>query len=59
MTDSAKQLALDAVSRLPEDASLEDAMERLYLLAKIERGRADAQADRVLEHDEVRKRFGV
>lgn len=37
---SPKQLALQAVQQLP-DASIEDAMERLYLLASIERGRAD------------------
>lgn len=44
---SPKQLALHAVEQLPEDASLDDAMERLYFLAKIERGRDDARAGRV------------
>ena len=55
---SAKQLALQAVEQLPDDATLEDAMERLFLLEKIERGRADVQAGRVVAHEEVERRFG-
>jgi predicted transcriptional regulator len=56
---SAKQLALEAVKQLPDDASLEDAMERLYVLAAIERGRADIAAGRIVSHEEVRRRFGL
>ena len=53
-----KQLALQAVQQLPEDATFEDIMERLYLLEKIERGRADIREGRVVAHEEVLKRFG-
>jgi len=56
---TAKQLALRAVEQLPEDATLEDAMERLFFLEKIERGRADARGGRVTPHEEVRTRFGL
>lgn len=60
MSDAtAKQLALRALEQLPEDATLEDAMERLYLLEKIERGRADVQAGRVVSHEEVVSRLGL
>lgn len=55
---SAKQLALRAVEQLPDDATLEDAMERLYLLEKIERGRADVREGRVISHEEIVARFG-
>ena len=55
---TAKQLALRAVEQLPDDATLEDAMERLYLLEKIERGREDIRAGRVVTHEEVVARFG-
>ena len=55
---TAKQLALEAVERLPDDATLEDVMERLYFLAKIVRGRADVAAGGTVPHEEVRKRFG-
>ena len=58
-TPSAKQRALEAVKQLPEDASLEDAMERLYVLEAIERGRADVAAGRVISHDEARRRLGL
>ncbi len=56
---TAKQLALRALEDLPEDATFEDAMERLYFLEKIERGRADARAGRVVAHEEIVARFGL
>ena len=55
---TAKQLALHALEELPEDATLEDAMERLFLLEKIERGRAEARAGRTVAHEDVVARFG-
>ena len=56
---SAKQLALRALEQLPDDATLDDAMDRLYFLTKIERGLADADAGRVITHEEVLARFGL
>ena len=56
---TAKQLALRALEQLPEDATLEDAMERLYFLEKIERGRAEARAGRTVAHEDVGARFGL
>ena len=54
---SAKQLALHALEQLPEDATLEDAMERLYLLESVERGRADVREGRVVSHEDVVRQF--
>ena len=60
MADSTvKQKVLDAVKGLPADATVEDAMERLYFLAKIERGLADADAGRVRSGEEVQGKFGL
>lgn len=60
MTDpSPKQLAIHALEQLPENATLEDAMERLYLLESIERGRADVRAGRTVSHEDVKRRFGI
>jgi predicted transcriptional regulator len=56
---SAKQMALRALEQLPDDATLDDAMERLYFLTKVERGLADADAGRVVPHEEVLARFGL
>jgi len=53
---NAKQKILEAVELLPPDATIEDAIERLYFLAKIERGLADADAGRLTPHDEVKRR---
>jgi toxin ParE1/3/4 len=59
MAESIKERVLEAVRQLPPDATVEDAMERLYFLAKIERGVADAEAGRVVAHDEVKRRFSL
>ena len=54
-----KQKAIEALERLPETASLEDAIERLCFIAKVEQGLRDSDAGRVTPHDEVKKRFSV
>ena len=56
---SPKQLALKAIEDLPADATIEDAMERLYFLAKVHRGLAEAEVGQFVSHDEVRTRFGL
>lgn len=54
---SAKQRALEAVRALPDDATLEDVMERIYFLAKVERGLEQADADETIPHEDVKKRL--
>lgn len=54
---SAKQLAQAAVEHLPDDASVEDVMERLAFLAEVERGLAEADAGRTIAHEEILARF--
>ena len=51
-----KEKVLRAVQTLPDDASIEDAMERLLLLAKVERGLQQADSGQTLSHDEVTDR---
>jgi len=51
-----KEKMLQAVSELPDDASVEDAMEKLLVLAKIERGLAQADRGETLSHREVKER---
>ena len=52
-----KQKILDVVRSLPVDATIEDAMERILFLAKMERGIGQADAGKTLPHDKVRKRM--
>ena len=54
---SIKQKVLDGVETLPADATIEDAMERLYFLAKIQRGLEQADAGDTQTHEEAKKRL--
>ena len=51
---TAKEKALEAVEGLPADATLEDAMERLYFLYKVERGLAEADAGEIVTHEQAK-----
>lgn len=54
---SVKQKVIEAVESLPTDATVEDAMERLYFLAKIQRGLEQADAGDTISHDDAKKRL--
>lgn len=54
-----KKRILDALENLDDDASIEDAIERLYFLAKVEKGFTQLDEGRTIEHDEMKKRFGL
>ena len=54
---SPKQRVVEAVQKLPDNATVEEAMERLYFLAKVERGIEEAKAGREVSHEEIRSRF--
>ncbi len=45
------------VSDLPEDATLDDAFERMFILHKIEQGLKDAEEGRTMMQDEIEKHF--
>jgi predicted transcriptional regulator len=59
MTRSAKKLLQETLDNLPEDATVEEAIERLLFLAKIERGLVEADAGKTLSHEEVRQRLAL
>ena len=52
MTD--KQAVMDALQRLPENASLDEITQELQLMAAVRRGRADIAAGRTKTHQEVK-----
>jgi predicted transcriptional regulator len=52
-----KKKILRAVEQLPDDATIEDAIERLYFLAKIEKGVREADAGLTVPHDEAKQRL--
>ncbi len=53
MTD--KQAVIDALSRLPENASLEEITEELQIMAAVRRGREGIAAGRTKTQEEVRQ----
>ena len=55
-TLSEKAVALEALQRMPDSVTLEDICEELAILAGIRRGEADADAGRVVSHEEVKRR---
>lgn len=54
----AKQEALDAIARLPDDTDMDEIMYRLYVLDKIRKGREAAEQGRTISHEEIRRRAG-
>jgi hypothetical protein len=52
-----KDKVVHAVENLPADATVEDAMERLLFMAKVERGIQQADAGQTISHSKVRERM--
>jgi predicted transcriptional regulator len=50
-----KQTVVDALQRLPENASLEEITEELHIMAAVRRGRRDVAAGRTKSHEEAQK----
>jgi predicted transcriptional regulator len=52
-----KEQMIDVIQRLPEDASVERAIDELYLLAKIRTGLQQADAGEVISHEELKRQL--
>ncbi|HLF76049.1 MAG TPA: hypothetical protein VJB57_01030 [Dehalococcoidia bacterium] len=52
-----KQDILRALDELPDDASIEDAMEKLLFLTKLERARAQVASGETVSHEQARVRM--
>ena len=52
-----KQVVLEAVQSLPDDASFEDVEYLLYVRARIEEGLRAADEGRLVPHEEVKRRM--
>jgi predicted transcriptional regulator len=50
---------VEAIRALPEDASVDDAIERLVFLARIEEGLAQLDGGEEIPHEEVRRRLAL
>jgi len=54
-----KQEARQLVEGLPENATWDDLMYKIYVRQAIERGLEDSEGGRTIEVSEVRSRFGL
>jgi len=54
---SDKQLVLDSIQRLPEDASLEVISKRVEFLAALNKGLDQIERGQTIPHDEVKRQL--
>jgi predicted transcriptional regulator len=52
-----KQQIIKAMEELPDDARVEDALDRLYLLYKVEKGLEQADRGELISQEDVRQRM--
>ena len=56
---TAKDEAIKVISRLPEEASWDEIMYRIYVKRQIEEGLKAADEGRSVSHEEVKELFGL
>lgn len=52
-----KQRVLESIEKLPQDASLDDIVEQIYFIHKIEVGLSQSRKGDVISHEEVLKKI--
>ena len=50
---------IEALQTMPPDATIDDAIEQLVFLAKVEAGLAELDRSEGIPHDEAKRRFGL
>jgi hypothetical protein len=53
--ESLKKEAMNAISKMPETADIDDIMYRLYVIDKVRKGREALQQGKVISVDELRE----
>ncbi len=57
MSTGLKEAVIEMISRLPDDASLEDIMAELYLRRKVDEGLRQLDAGEGVDHEEAKRRL--
>jgi len=52
-----KDVVIEMIRRLPDDATVADIMSELYLRQKVDKGLRQLEAGEGLEHDEAKRRL--
>ena len=50
---------IDALRQMPPEATVDDAIERLVFLARIEAGLDELDAGKAIPHDQAKRRLGL
>jgi predicted transcriptional regulator len=58
-TQLTRDRIIEVLRQLPADANVDDAIERLVFLAKVEAGLAQLDRGEGIPHDEVKRRLGA
>jgi len=58
-TELTRDGIIEALRELPAEANVDDAIERLVFLAKIEAGLSQLDRGEGIPHDEVKRRLGL
>ena len=53
-----KQLAIDSLKDMPQDFELDELIERLVVLEKIEKGKKDVKVGNTFSHEEAKSKLG-
>ncbi len=59
LTTKVKEEAERLIQELPDDATWDDLMQKIYVRQAIEAGLNDSEAGRTIDVKEVRKKFGL
>lgn len=54
---SIKQKVLESIEKLPENADIDEIMERVYFIHKIENGLKQSEKGELISHKEVQKKI--
>jgi predicted transcriptional regulator len=54
---NSKEIILNAVQELPDNAGFEEAIEKLYLMSKIKKGITQADQGQTISHEEALQKF--
>ena len=55
----ARDRIIEALRAMPPNATIDDAIERLVFLAKVETGLAELDGSQGIPHDQAKRRFGL
>lgn len=57
MAATLRERAIELIQQLPPEASVEEMMEKLYFLSKVERGLRQIDAGQVVSDEEAKRRL--